>query len=111
MPFQVEQTAGIGAGQEGLIQTLVGQTERHIHPGTRILRNRVGVEIAGIDKAVEQLLLRPVTLLHGLDAALLLQPLEDQPREAPGEGRVSDVLTAVSRTGPTNEAMLAPYKR
>jgi len=97
MPFEVQQATRVGAGQERLVQTLIGQTERNVHPRTRIDGDRVGVEIAGIDGTVEHVLLGAVALLHRLDAALLLQPLEDQPREIPGKGCRRVVHRAVIR--------------
>lgn len=95
--LQVEQPARLGAFQERLVETLVGQAERHVHPGAGARLDRVGVEVAGIDGLVQQVLLGAVALLHRGHPALLLQPFEDQAGQVPGVSRRGVVHGTVVR--------------
>ena len=86
MPLEVGEPGGLGAGQEVGVAGGVGQGEGHVHPGPRALLNRVGVEVGGVDEAVEELGLGAVALGHRLQAAAVLDPVADEPQQVDGEG-------------------------
>ena len=86
MPLEVGEPGGLGAGQEVGVPGGVGQGEGHVHPGPRALLNRVGVEVGGVDEAVEELGLGAVALGHRLQAAAVLDPVADEPQQVDGEG-------------------------
>ena len=86
MPLEVGEPCGLGAGQEVGVAGGVGQGEGHVHPGPRALLNRVGVEVGGVDVAVEKLGLGAVALGHCLQAAAVLDPVADEPQQVDGEG-------------------------
>ena len=86
MALEVGQARGLGAGQEVGVEGGVGQGEGHVHPGARALLDRVGVEVGGVDGAVEELGLGAVALGHRLQAAAVLDPVADEPQQVDGEG-------------------------
>ena len=86
-PFEIHQAGLRGLGAERLVEIGLGQRERHVHPRTGVFRHRALVELRSLDEAVEPLGLGTIARLHGLEAALLLEPLEHQAGEVPAEGR------------------------
>src|SRR5450830_1391650 len=83
--LELQQPARLGTGQEGVVQRLVAQPERHVHARAAFGGHRVGVELRLVDEPVQQIGLGLVARLHGGHAAqagfgLALEPLEGQAR-------------------------------
>ncbi len=86
---------GFSAFQKFSIKRIIGQSERYVHPGAEAWFNGVGVEIVAINETIQLLCFPGVHLAHGLNTALLFQPLEHQPGQVPGIGRRGVVHGAV----------------
>ena len=63
MPFEIHEADLGRLGAEGLVEIGLGERERHVHPGARVLRHRALVEARCFDEAVELLGLGAIALL------------------------------------------------
>jgi hypothetical protein len=95
--FELQQTGLFGSRQKRVVECLVAQEERHIHARAAVCSHAVLVQAGGVEGAVQQLGLGNIALLDGFDAALALEPLEDQPGHVDGVGRRRVVHGAVLR--------------
>ncbi len=95
MTLEVQQATFVGTGQEWLVETVVSQAERHIHPRAIRLVDRVAVQAAGVNEVVQRALLHFVELADSFNTTLLFQPLEYQTGQVPGQGRRGVVHRAV----------------
>ena len=73
--------------QEYRIQVRVAQGEGDVHPGTRIVRHRILVQMRSVDCRVQRRCLESIALADPLHAAGVLQPLEYQSCHVPGKCR------------------------
>ncbi len=86
MPLQSHQSGLLGPGQKRGIPGRVRQRKGYVHAGTAGRVDRAPVETGCIDGTVQEVRLALVDLAHGLQPALLLEPLEHQPGQIPGVG-------------------------
>ena len=87
VPLQLQQAALLRAFQKCAVERLVAQLERHVHPRAVFLAHRVVVELAGIERVVQQLRLRDVLLFDRSQPALRQRPLEHQAGDVNRIGR------------------------
>src|SRR5512134_3691548 len=87
VPLELQQAALLCAFEEGSVERLVAELERHVHARAIFPRNRVRVEAARIDRVVQQLCLGDVLLLDRGQPALREQPFEHHAGDVNRVGR------------------------
>jgi len=83
--LEIVQSGRCGLLQELGVERILRERERHVHPGTRVLRDAIFIQGRAVDGGVKGLSLGPVALAHGREPPLLLQPFQHQSGHVPGK--------------------------